>query len=58
LRTYPHGALSEEAVALSIEAAAASRSPSATTFAAQYLREYPHGRFRRTAEQAVEQRQP
>jgi hypothetical protein len=58
LRTYPHGALSEEAVALSIEAAAASRSPSATTFAAQYLREYPHGRFRRTAEQALEQRQP
>jgi hypothetical protein len=57
-RTYPRGALSEEAVALSIEAAAASRSPSAATFAAQYLREYPHGRFRRAAEQALEQRQP
>jgi hypothetical protein len=58
LRTYPHGALSEEAVALSIEAAAAGKSPSASTFAAQYLREYPHGRFRRAAEQALEQRQP
>lgn len=58
LKTYPRGALSEEAVALSIEAAAASRSPSATTFATEYLREYPHGRFRRTAEQALEQRQP
>lgn len=58
LRTYPRGALAEEAVALSIEAAAANRSPSSTSFAAQYLREYPHGRFRRTAEQALEQRQP
>lgn len=58
LRTYPHGALSEEAVALSIEAAAAGKSPSASTFAAQYLREYPHGRFRHAAEQALEQRQP
>jgi len=58
LRTYPHGALSEEAVALSIEAAAAGRSPSAATFAAEYLREYPHGRFHRAAEQAIEQRQP
>jgi hypothetical protein len=58
LRTYPHGALSEEAVALSIEAAAAAKSPSASTFAAQYLREYPHGRFRHAAEQALEQRQP
>jgi len=58
LRTYPHGALSEEALALSIEAAAASRNPSAATFAAHYLREYPHGRFHRAAEQALEQRQP
>jgi hypothetical protein len=58
LRTYPQGALSEEALVLSIEAAAAGRSPSAATFAAQYLREYPRGRFRRAAEQALEQRQP
>ena len=55
LTRYPHGALAEEAVALSIEAAAARHSPSAATFAQRYLRQYPSGRFRRTAEQALEQ---
>ena len=55
LARYPHGALAEEAVALSIEAAAARHSPSAATFAERYLREYPRGRFRHTAEQALEQ---
>jgi hypothetical protein len=54
LTRYPHGALAEEAVALSIEAAAARHSPSAATFAERYLREYPRGRFRHTAEQALE----
>jgi hypothetical protein len=54
LARYPHGALAEEAVALSIEAAAARHSPSAATFAERYLREYPNGRFRHTAEQALE----
>ena len=54
LARYPHGALAEEAVALSIEAAAARHSASAATFAERYLREYPHGRFRHTAEQALE----
>ncbi len=54
LALYPHGALAEEAVALSIEAAAARHSPSAATFAERYLREYPNGRFRHTAEQALE----
>jgi type IV secretory pathway VirB10-like protein len=54
LARYPHGALAEEAVALSIEAAAARHSPSAATFAERYLREYPRGRFRHTAEQALE----
>jgi hypothetical protein len=58
LRTYPHGALSEEALALSIEASAAQHDPRAATFADQYLREYPHGRFRRAAGQAIERRQP
>jgi hypothetical protein len=57
LARYPHGALAEEAVALSIEAAAARHSPSATTFAERYLRQYPNGRFRRAAEQALEQTQ-
>ena len=54
LARYPHGALAEEALALSIEAAAARHSPSAATFAERYLREYPRGRFRHTAEQALE----
>jgi len=58
LRTYPHGALTEEALALSIEASAAQHDPRAATFADQYLREYPHGRFRRAAGQALERRQP
>lgn len=53
LRTYPHGALAEEAVALSIEAATESKRPEAKTFAAQYLAQYPKGRFRRIAEQAL-----
>ena len=53
---YPHGALTEEAVALSIEAASARHSPGAALFAERYMRDYPNGRFRRTAEQALEQR--
>ena len=53
LKTYPRGALAEEALALSIEAAAARKSPAAKTFATQYLKEYPNGRFHRTAEQAL-----
>lgn len=54
LARYPHGALAEEAVALSIEAAAARHSPTAAAFAERYLRQYPNGRFRHTAEQALE----
>ncbi len=54
LARYPHGALAEEAVALSIEAAAARHSASAAVFAERYLRDYPNGRFRHTAEQALE----
>ena len=46
LRTYPRGALVEEAVALSFEAADARKSPAAATFAQRYLRDYPQGRFR------------
>lgn len=56
LTRYPRGALAEEAVALSIEAAAANHSPAAAAFAERYLRQYPHGRFRHTAEQALVQR--
>jgi hypothetical protein len=56
LKAYPRGMLSEEALALSIEAATDLHSPSATTFAQRYLKEYPNGRFREAAIQAVGQR--
>lgn len=50
LQVYPHGALSEEATALSVEAAEESGDPNAPAFAVRYLQEYPRGRFRRAAE--------
>ncbi len=53
LRAYPRGALAEEAVALSIEAADARHSPAALAFAERYLRDYPQGRFHATAAQAL-----
>jgi hypothetical protein len=53
LRTYPRGALVEEAIALSFEAADARKSPAASTFAQRYLREYPQGRFRAAAERVL-----
>ena len=53
LRTHPRGALAEEAAALSIEAADARHSPAAATFADRYLKEYPQGRFRTTAERVL-----
>ncbi|HVT10599.1 MAG TPA: hypothetical protein VHO67_24230, partial [Polyangia bacterium] len=53
LRSYPHGALAEEALALQIEAAANMKSPRAAAFAEQYLRAYPNGRFRQSARQAL-----
>jgi hypothetical protein len=53
LRTYPRGALVEEAIALSFEAADARKSPAAATFAQRYLRDYPHGRFRVAAERVL-----
>ena len=58
LTRYPHGALAEEAIALSIEAAAANHSPAAASFAERYLRQYPNGRFRQTAEKALAVRAP
>ena len=56
-RTYPRGALAEEALALEIEAAAALQSPRAVAFAQQYLHAYPGGRFCETARQALSARQ-
>jgi hypothetical protein len=56
LAAHPKGALAEEALALSIEAATARHDPAAPAFARRYLRDYPTGRFRQTA-QAVLERQ-
>lgn len=53
LAGHPRGALVEEAVALSIEAAAARHDPAAATFARRYLKQFPRGRFRLTAEAAL-----
>jgi hypothetical protein len=49
----PHGLLAEDALALSIEAAAARGDPLAADLARRYLAQHPHGRFRVTAEQAI-----
>jgi hypothetical protein len=56
IKMYPHGALAEEALALSIEAADARNDPSTASFAEQYSKKYPRGRFRRAAEQALAQK--
>ncbi|HMI87239.1 MAG TPA: hypothetical protein VK550_24275 [Polyangiaceae bacterium] len=50
---YPGGALNEEALALSIEAAAALGDADAPRLAAQYLQNYPQGRFRGQAQRAL-----
>jgi hypothetical protein len=53
LRANPHGALAEDALALSIEAAAARKDPRAADYARRYLARYPSGRFRGVAERAL-----
>jgi len=58
LRLYPRGSLSEEARALSFEAAIARNGSDATALANEYLRLYPHGRFRKAAEQAAHRSAP
>jgi hypothetical protein len=50
---YPSGGLSEEALALSIEAAAALGEADAPRLAALYLQRYPSGRFRVQAQRAL-----
>jgi len=56
LRTNPHGALAEDALALLIETASALRSPSAADRAARYLELYPNGRYRGTARRVLSAR--
>lgn len=53
LKSNPRGALAEDALALSIEAAAARKDPRAADYARRYLTRYPNGRFRAVAERAL-----
>lgn len=53
MRANPQGALSEEALALSIEAAHARKDPAAKGHARRYLARYPRGRHRRLAERVL-----
>jgi len=53
LRSHPRGALTEDALALLIETAAARHDPIAAERAARYLRLYPNGRYRAAAEHAI-----
>lgn len=46
LKQHPNGALAEEALALSIEAAVARKDPRAAVYAKRYLARYPNGRYR------------
>lgn len=52
LRRYPRGALAEEALALSIEAAIQRGDPRAKDLANRYLARYPSGQFQKAAERA------
>jgi len=53
LKANPHGALAEDALALSSEAAAARKDPRAADYARRYLARYPKGRFRGVAERVL-----
>ena len=53
MQANPQGALSEEALALSIEAAHARKDPAAKSHARRYLARYPAGRQRRLAERVL-----
>jgi len=56
LRTQPKGVLSEDALALSIEAASALRDPHAADYARRYLVKFPHGKYRALAGRAIAQK--
>jgi hypothetical protein len=55
LARHPNGALAEEALAISIEAAAAHHDPDAPDLASRYLARYPTGPFSRLARQMLGQ---
>lgn len=54
LEANPRGALSGDALALSIEAASAQHDPRAAEFARRYLAAYPKGKYRELAKRALE----
>lgn len=56
LSAHPRGELSGDALALSIEAAAARRDPRAADYAQRYLAAYPKGKYRALATRALEMR--
>jgi hypothetical protein len=54
LKSHPRGVLSGDALALSIEAAAARHDPRAADYARRYLEAYPKGKYRALATRALE----
>lgn len=56
LKTYPRGVLTEDAHALSIEAASAQHDPRAADYARRYLSQFPHGKYQALANRAIAQR--
>ncbi|MET0790606.1 MAG: hypothetical protein ABW061_03730 [Polyangiaceae bacterium] len=54
LKSHPRGALSGDALALSIEAASARNDPRAADYARRYLAMYPKGKYRDLAKRALE----
>ncbi|MGC4091412.1 MAG: hypothetical protein QM756_26740 [Polyangiaceae bacterium] len=53
LKSHPSGALTEQALVLSIEAALARHDPRATDYAKRYLSRFPNGRFRAIAQRVL-----
>jgi hypothetical protein len=58
LSRFPRGPLTEEAMALSIEAKTRTGDPRAKDLAARYLARFPSGQFRVAAERAVKRFSP
>ena len=56
LKTHPHGVLSGDALALSIEAASAQHDPRAADYARRYLASFPKGKYRELAKRALDHR--
>jgi len=54
LKSNPHGSLSGDALALSIEAASARHDPKAADYAKKYLALYPKGKYRDLAKRALD----